>query len=120
MVDNGVEAGLRQVARAKDVHKAGKLTAEQERELLDIVKEKSPRAFGYEQHVFTAAILVEIVRERWDVDISDQTVYNLFHRHGWSYQRAHRDYANADSQEQQAFALHLQDTIEQREEGQEI
>lgn len=120
IVNNGVDAGLRQLSQAKKVHKEPKLTFTQEQALLAIVSDKSPRDFGYDQHIFTAKILQEIVHQQWEIDGCDQTIYNLFQRHHWSYQRAHRDYENADAEEQRAFAEELKQTIEHRDAGQEI
>lgn len=120
IAQNGVEEGLQYLAKAKKTPKEGKLTCEQELALLELIKDKSPHDFGYDQHIFTGKILQEIVHEKWNINVCDQTIYNLLHRHKWSYQRAHRDYENADPAEQHAFAHHLKTRIEQCAAGQEL
>lgn len=120
LVERGVEAGLRQLARSKTVQKSGKLTLEQEQQLLALITDSTPRDLGYEQNIFTGKLLQEVVRDKWDVTVSDQTIYNIFQRHKWSYQRAHRDYENADASEQAAFVEQVKADLEARPAAQDV
>lgn len=108
LVEQGVSAGLKQLARETTIERAGKLTFEQQAEVLHIVEEEQPGAYGYAQNLFTAGMLVEIVAEKWGINVSDQAIYRLFERHGFSHQRAHRDYGEPDGEAQRAF----QDALE--------
>ncbi len=107
MLKHGVEPGLRRLAQPKKVKKVGKLAVEQQESLIEILEHKKPTDYGYEQNIFTGKILVEVVQQQWQVSLSDQTIYNLLHRHGFSYQRGHRDYDNADPLLQRAYVLEL-------------
>ncbi len=40
---------------------------------------------------------------KYNIEVTDQTVYNMLHANNYSYQKAHRDYANADKVEQEKY-----------------
>lgn len=107
LVAEGVEAGLRRLGREKQVKQPSKLSPAQQEALLAVLTNEAPSAYGYEQNIFTAQMLVEIVKSKWNIDLSDQTIYNLLRKHRFSYQRAHRDYGTPDPAQQQAFQATL-------------
>jgi len=43
--------------------------------------------------MWTGAILSEVIAQRFEVQLKDSRIYELLEE---SYQRAHRDYANAE------------------------
>jgi transposase len=112
LIEQRVEVGLKLLAQAKKVKKSGKLSAEQQVSLIEMLEHKKPSDYGYHQNIFTGKILVELVQKEWQVSLSDQTIYNLLERHGFSYQRGHRDYANADPLQQQAYGLELKKALQ--------
>lgn len=112
LIEHGVEAGLKLLAQTKKVKKSGKLKAEQQADLIDILEHHKPSDYGYEQNIFTGKILVAVVEKEWQVKLSDQTIYNLLEQHGFSYQRGHRDYDNADPRQQRAYGLELQTALQ--------
>ncbi len=112
LLQHGVDKGLRLLATPKKSPKAGKLSLEQRLELIKIVEDESPNNHGYDQHIFTGGILVEIIEKKWEITVSDQVVYNTLHKHGFSYQRGHRDYENADPSLQKAFAEQFKTDLE--------
>jgi transposase len=114
LLEYGVEAGLKLLAQTKKVQKSGKLKAEQQADLIDILEHQKPSDYGYEQNIFTGKILVEVVEKKWQVKLSDQSIYNLLDRHGFSYQRGHRDYDNADPLQQRAYGLELQTALQKQ------
>jgi transposase len=103
LVEQGVEAGLRRLVQPRPGQRQYKLSASQQAEVLRILNEDQPADYGYESHIFTAQMLVEIVARQWQIEVSDQTIYNLLARHAYSYQRAHRDYGTPDRAAQRAF-----------------
>jgi transposase len=111
MIEHGVASGLNLLAQPKKVKRAGKLEVGQQENLIDILENDKPTAYGYEQNIFTGKILAELVEQKWQVTLSDQTIYNILHRHNFSYQRGHRDYDNADPLQQQAYARVLKVTL---------
>jgi transposase len=112
LLEHGVEAGLKLLAQPKQVKKAGKLAAEQQASLIEILEQKKPSDYGYHQNIFTGKILVEVVKKEWQVQLSDQSIYNLLARQGFSYQRGHRDYVNADPLAQQAYGQELKKALQ--------
>jgi transposase len=107
LVEHGVDAGLRQLATPKKAPKSGKLSPEQQAALIEIIEHKKPSDYGFEPHIFTGAILTEIVEQEWGVTVSDQTIYNILDRNRFSYQRGHRDYEPADPDEQHVYGEQL-------------
>jgi transposase len=103
LVEYGVDAGLRRLVTPKRAPKSGKLSYEQQAALIEIIEHKKPSDYGFEQSIFTGAILVKIVEQMWDIVVSDQTIYNMLQRNRFSYQRGHRDYEPADPAEQHAY-----------------
>jgi transposase len=53
--------------------------------------------------MWTGAILSEVIAQRFEVQLKDSRIYELLEELGLSYQRAHRDYANADPIAQQEW-----------------
>lgn len=103
----GVDEGLREIAKKMTINRERKLNEEQQRELRDILENKRPYDFGYVGNVFTGKILVDIIKNKFNKEVSDQTVYNLLKHMGYSYQKAHRDYEKADKEEQKKFGEEL-------------
>ena len=99
----GSKEGLNKLAEPMKIKKEGKLSKEQQSEIIEIVETQLPSEYGYEQNMFTGQILVEIIEEKYGIKVTDQTVYNLLHKNHYSYQKAHRDYANADKKNQSNF-----------------
>ena len=47
--------------------------------------------------------MIEVIQRKWNVAFKSSRVYEILQEVGLSYQRAHRDYANAAQAEQKAF-----------------
>ena len=117
LVENGLERGLTQLVSAKKLEKEGKLKKEYQQVIIKAIKEETPLAYGYEQNIFTGKILVEIVTDKWGIEVTNQTIYNILHRNNYSYQRAHRDYENADPESQKKYGIGLKKRLETNESG---
>jgi transposase len=107
LIDHGVQKGLKQLVTPQKRQKPGKLSQAQQQHIIQIIEEQSPPDYGYIQYIFTGQILVELIERLWGIQVCDQTVYNLLDRQGFSYQRGHRDYENADPDQQHAYATRL-------------
>jgi transposase len=59
--------------------------------------------YGIERQMWTGAILCEVIAQRFEVQLKDSRIYELLNELGLSYQRAHRDYENADPQAQKQW-----------------
>ena len=120
LVEYGVDDGLRRLAKEKTLKRDGKLTQNQQRALIYMIEHQSPTDYGYMQNIFTAKILCEIVMKLWNIKISDQVIYNIFDRHNYSYQKAHRDYEHADPEKQREYANNLLDAIKNLKSGERL
>lgn len=107
LIDTGVQQGLKQLVTPQKRQKAGKLSQAQQQPIVQMIEDQSPPDYGYPQYIFTGQILVELIDRLWGIQVCDQTVYNLLDRQGFSYQRGHRDYENADPEQQHAYAKRL-------------
>ena len=114
LVEYGVDAGLRRLVTPKHAPRSGKLSHEQQVALIEIIEHKKPSDYGFEQSIFTGAILVKIVEQVWGITVSDQTIYNILQRKRFSYQRGHRDYEPADPAEQQVYGERLKKSSKRR------
>ena len=112
LLKHGVDKGLKLLATPKKSPQSTALTLDQEIDVITMIEIQSPLDYGYDQHIFTGKIVVEIVKDTWGITITDQTVYNIFHRHDFSYQRGHRDYENADPALQKVFAERFKADLE--------
>lgn len=102
-VDKGVDEGLKHLAQPAKRSRDGKLSLDQQSSIISMICNESPRDYGYVQNTFTGKILVEIIYKKYGVSITDQTVYNMLKKQGFSYQKAHRDYELADPKQQHEY-----------------
>lgn len=107
IAENGVKDGLQKLVTVKKRDRIYKLTKEEQLEIIDMFLNKSPKEFGYESNIFTAKIAVEIVKEKMGKEVTDQAIYDMLKRHRISYQKAHRDYAEADKEWQREYVEEL-------------
>ena len=120
LVEYGVDDGLIRLAKEKKLKKEGKLSINQEQALIYMINHQSPTDYGYTQYIFTAKILREIVMRLWNIEVSDQTIYNIFDRNNYSYQKAHRDYEHADYTKQHQYAKDLLNVIKKLKEKERL
>ncbi len=111
LIAEGVQRGLKRLVTPKKRQRSGTLTTAQQQRIVDIIENESPPEYGYTQYIFTGHILLELIERFWGIQVCDQTVYNLLERQGFSYQRGHRDYENADPDKQQAYAERLAERL---------
>jgi transposase len=84
-------------------NKPSRLSAKQQQQLKEMVLSERPTDYGYERNMWTGAILCEVIEKRFEVQLKDSRIYEVLSELGLSYQRAHRDYANADPQAQKEW-----------------
>lgn len=98
-----LEGGLSQLVSPITHQKPSRLSAEQQQQLKVMVLTQRPRDYGIERQMWTGAILSQVIAQRFAVELKDSRIYELLEKLGLSYQRAHRDYANADPITQQEW-----------------
>lgn len=102
-MDKYLSEGLKGLVRVISHHKPGRLNREQQQQIKAMVLYQRPTDYGIDRQMWTGAILSEVIAQRWQVRLNDSRIYELLAELGLSYQRAHRDYANANRQAQQQW-----------------
>ena len=91
-----LRGGLSELVSPITHQKPSRLSVEQQQQLKAMVLTQRPIDYGIERQMWTGAILSEVIAQRFEVQLKDSRIYELLEELGLSYQRAHRDYANAD------------------------
>lgn len=99
-IDKYLQGGLSELVHPIEHQKPSRLSPEQQQQLKTMVVTQRPSDYGIERQMWTGAILSEVIAQRFEVQLKDSRIYELLEELGLSYQRAHRDYANADLQAQ--------------------
>lgn len=94
-IDKYLKGGLSELVSPIRHQKPSRLSVEQQQQLKAMVLTQRPTDYGIERQMWTGAILSEVIAQRFEVQLKDSR-YDLLEELGLSYQRAHRDYANAD------------------------
>lgn len=95
-MDKYLDGGLGGLVNPIRDEKPSWLTPEQQQQLKAMVLTQRPTDYGYDRNLWTGAILSEVIERQFGVGLKDSRIYELLGKLGLSYQRAHRDYANAD------------------------
>ena len=86
-----------------------KLTAEQEKELYDVITKKLPKDVGFEPFCnWTAPLACRYVKTVFNVEFSERGMRDVFYRLNLSYTRPTYVLAKADAQKQAEFTEKLE------------
>jgi transposase len=102
-IDKYLEGGLSGLVSPIQHQKPSRLSPEQQQQLKEMVLTQRPADYGYDRNLWTGAILSKVIDRRFEVQLKDSRIYTLLSKLGLSYQRAHRDYANADPKAQKEW-----------------
>lgn len=58
----------------------------------------------------TFKIMIQVIEQKWNVHLKDSRIYEIIGELNLSYQKGHRDYANADKNKQKQFIELLKKT----------
>jgi len=83
--------------------KPERLNQEQKQQLQACLLDKQPADFGLDGYIWTAKLIAAFVKQAFGVTYQPSGIYKLLDRMGLSHQRAHRDYGNANKEEQEQF-----------------
>jgi transposase len=109
-MDQYLDGGLSGLASPIRHQKPSRLTPEQQQHLKVMVLTQRPTDYGYDRNLWTGAILSEVIERQFGVGLKDSRIYELLSELGLSYQRAHRDYANADPKAQKEWVAVVKKT----------
>ena len=102
-IDGYLTGGLAQLVVAITHNKPSRLTVEQQQQLKAMLLQQRPSDYGIDRQIWTGAIIAQVIEQRWGVQLKDSRIYEILDELGLSHQRGHRDYANADRQQQQQW-----------------
>lgn len=102
-IDKYLNGGLSGLVSPIEHQKPSRLSPEQQQQLKAMVLTQRPSDYGYDRNLWTGAILSQVIAQRFEVQLKDSRIYELLSELGLSYQRAHRDYVNADLEAQKEW-----------------
>lgn len=102
-INRYLQGGLGELVQPIRHQKPSRLSVEQLQQLKTMILTQRPSDYGIERQMWTGGILSEVIFQRFEVQLKDSRIYELLDELGLSYQRAHRDYANADVEAQKEW-----------------
>lgn len=72
------------------------MSDDQKQQLKYIILTQAPKDHGLDRNLWTAEVIIEMIKTKWDIDYKDSRIYEILDDLGLSHQKAHRDYANSD------------------------
>ena len=109
-IDKYLEGGLEKLTESIKHQVPQRLNREQKQQFKQMLLEQTPKDYGIERNLWTAKIMIEVIKQKWNVTLKDSRIYEIIQELNLSYQRAHRDYANADKAHQKQFVELLKKT----------
>lgn len=109
-IDKFVSGGLKKLTEPITHEVPERLNAEQKQELKQMLLEQKPTDYGIDRYIWTGKIICNVIQLRWEVSLKDSRIYEILSELNLSHQKAHRDYANADPQQQTQFVETLKKT----------
>lgn len=109
-MDKYLDDGLQGLVQPIRHQKPSRLSPEEQQQLKEMVLTQRPTDYGIDRNMWTGAILAVVIEQRFEVQLKDSRIYELLSALGLSYQRAHRDYANADPNAQKEWVAAVKKT----------
>lgn len=109
-IDKFLEGGLEKLTESIKHQAPQTLNWEQKQEIKKMLLEKTPRDYGIDRNLWTAKIIIQVIQNKWNIKLSDSRIYEIISELNLSYQKGHRDYANADKNQQKQFVERLKKT----------
>ncbi len=97
-----------------------RLNQEQQIELKRMLLEESPKDYGIDRYIWTGKIISKVIEQKWGIGLKDSRIYEILDSLKLSYQKAHRDYANADKECQKEFLATLKKKLLSQQTGEKI
>ena len=80
-----------------------RLSDREKEEIKKMLLEQKPTDYAIDRQIWTGKIIIEVIYNRWGIEIKDSRIYDILKEMGLSHQKAHRDYENSDPQVQKEF-----------------
>ncbi|BAY85173.1 hypothetical protein NIES267_46720 [Calothrix parasitica NIES-267] len=109
-IDKFLEAGLLELVQPITHKVKSRLNIEQKHELKQMLLSEKPIDYGIDRNIWTGEIISNVIELRWGVKLKTTRIYEILNELNLSYQKAHRDYANASKEQQKEFIWTLKKT----------
>ncbi len=106
-IDKFLEGGLNELVKSITHQAPSRFNSEQRQELKIMLLEHKPIDYGIDRNIWTGKILSSVIELRWGVKLKTTRIYEILNELNLSRQKAHRDYANADKEQQNVFVSTL-------------
>ncbi|BDA74734.1 hypothetical protein CAL7716_089000 [Calothrix sp. PCC 7716] len=110
-IDKFLNGGLNELVKPIEHQVNEKLSQQQKQELKTIILTSTPINYGIDRNLWTGKIIAEILREQMGVELKISRIYEILDELNLSHQKAHRDYANADKDQQNIFVSNLKKNL---------
>ena len=109
-IDKYLEGGLEKLTEPIKHRAPQRLTPTQKQELKQMLLEQTPQDYSIDRNLWTAKIMIQVIDQKWNVQLKNSRIYEIIGELNLSYQKGHRDYANADKGQQKQFVEVLKKT----------
>jgi len=109
-IDKFLEGGLTELVKPITHQVESRLHIEQKEELKRMLLSDKPIDYGIDRNIWTGKVISNVIESRWGVKLKLTRIYEILNELNLSYQKAHRDYANADKEQQKLFIWKLKKT----------
>lgn len=113
-IDKYLEGGLKKITEPIKHQTPQRLNPTQKQKFKQMLLEQTPIDYGIDRNLWTAKIMIQVINQRWNVQLKSSRIYEIIGELNLSYQKAHRDYANADRGQQRQFVEVLKKTEKSR------
>lgn len=109
-IDKYLEGGLKKLTEPIKHQVPQRLSLVQKQQFKQILLQQTPQDYGIDRNLWTAKIMIQVIEQKWNVHLKDSRIYEIIGELNLSYQKGHRDYANADKNKQKQFIELLKKT----------
>lgn len=109
-IDKYLEGGLEKLTESIKHRVPQRLSPVQKQEFKQMLLEQTPLEYGIDRNLWTAKVMIRVIKQKWNVQLKDSRIYEIIGELNLSYQKGHRDYANADKTKQKQFVELLKKT----------
>lgn len=119
-IDKFLEGGLLELVKPITHQLAESLSPEQKQEIKRMLLTEKPIDYGIDRNIWTGEIISSVIEWRWGVKLKKTRIYEILSELKLSHQKAHRDYANADREQQKTFVSTFKKKLQLKEEKEKI
>lgn len=119
-IDKFLNGGLNELVNTITHQVNSRLSDEQKQELKIIILTSLPIDYGIDRNIWTGKIISNVIKSLWGVELKTSRIYEILDELKLSYQKAHRDYANADPEQQKTFVSTLKKKLQSKQEQEKI